>query len=668
MGADRRGRGGVGKANLAAFGGIACLVLLAVFQALRDTHPDAVADRHDGATDFLSRKAHETGYAHRTKFAAVDLIGGGLGHFSRGRHAARGTKPRDGASVVNPFDPSGYSDAESLQRTIAGAGNTDTRESSVRASSSWSEPFEDGARASSLDATEERPLGSSRGSGSTASSALDADEFPEFPESLDPISGAAGDDKTLRAKRCVSSRYRPHTEMWGSVVTAGTGNVLPSADACCVSCAEKRACTSFVWHPQTHECWLKADDLDRETPVHTGDGVPWTSGSLPAVTGPSVRYALLEDVPVRERKRPPKCLHTVLTSSGNAYMNWQTRVMYATYKKHASTPGSILKAFTRVLHRGRDDELMFEVPTMRFDPNQAKCDNWCDYPVADRSLAIAQWSKTTDANRCSHVMMVETDYVYVKSPPASILKPRGEAVGFEYSYIGPKEPNMLRVLREYLNEVPHEQVPSHHPARSASVALPRTGNAPSCLAAEDLRVVAPLWAEFVRRTETPEETRKALGWLRDMYAYDAAILVAGVEHAIAGAPRSPLMAQPPADDAGAKDAETGAFSFEAFLLHYTWGPEIYDARENKLWVFDKRAYGGGQYQKGPYELTRLPDPPAWDPAAGLQLQTFFQPRALTESKLALVKIMIDEINAAVDELPRVPKGFQSLEEAQKAAE
>ena len=53
MGADRRGRGGVGKAHLAAFGGIACLVLLAVFQALRDTHPDAVADRHDGATDSM---------------------------------------------------------------------------------------------------------------------------------------------------------------------------------------------------------------------------------------------------------------------------------------------------------------------------------------------------------------------------------------------------------------------------------------------------------------------------------------------------------------------------------------------------------------------------------------------------------------------------------------
>ena len=50
------------------------------------------------------------------------------------------------------------------------------------------------------------------------------------------------------------------------------------------------------------------------------------------------------------------------------YMNWQTRIMYATYKKHAAAPGSILEAFTRILHRGKDDELMMEVPTMRFDP------------------------------------------------------------------------------------------------------------------------------------------------------------------------------------------------------------------------------------------------------------------------------------------------------------
>ena len=66
--------------------------------------------------------------------------------------------------------------------------------------------------------------------------------------------------------------------------------------------------------------------------------------------------------------------------------------------------------------------------------------------------------------------------------------------------------------------------------------MPRR-NAPSCLNVRDLRAVAPLWAEFVNRTEVPEERRKALGWLRDMYAYDLRRVVAGVEHDVAGTPR-----------------------------------------------------------------------------------------------------------------------------------
>ena len=106
------------------------------------------------------------------------------------------------------------------------------------------------------------------------------------------------------------------------------------------------------------------------------------------------------------------------------------------------------------------------------------------------------------------------------------------------------------------------------------------------------------------------------------------------------------MARPPAGRR-AKNAET---LFEAFLLHYTWGPR-FTTRENKLWVFDKRAYGGGT--RGPYELTRLPDP-----------RRGTRPRAATADvlpaarahgiKLALVKIMIGEINAAVT-TPARPK-------------
>ena len=102
---------------------------------------------------------------------------------------------------------------------------------------------------------------------------------------------------------------------------------------------------------------------------------------------------------------------------------------------------------------------------------------------------------------------------------------------------------MKRVYEEYMRE--HADELGRSEWKREKFALPRTGNAPSCLNVEDLRRVAPLWAEFVARTEKPEEVRKALGWLRDMYAYDAAALAVGVEHVVAPTPQTPLMAQPP---------------------------------------------------------------------------------------------------------------------------
>jgi hypothetical protein len=71
--------------------------------------------------------------------------------------------------------------------------------------------------------------------------------------------------------------------------------------------------------------------------------------------------------------------------------------------------------------------------------------------------------------------------------------------------------------------------------------------------------------------------------------------------------------------------------------------------------------------KGPYALTVLPDPPVWDEAVGLQLQTFFQPRKLSRNKLELIRVMITEFNEAVVKLPRIPKGHASLAEAEALA-
>ncbi len=433
---------------------------------------------------------------------------------------------------------------------------------------------------------------------------------------------------------------KENSEYWGAVVKDGTTNPQPDAAACCASCAKMNAngankCSVWVYGTKNKQCWLKFEsDPELSKPANEGPHIEWTSGYfiLPKQTT-EPKYAKATG-----KTDMPKCLHTIMTSNGNVYMNWQSRVMYASYLKHASTEGSIMKAFTRILHKGRHDELMHEIPTMRFNPVQSKCDGWCDYPVADRSQAVTQWLETADSERCSHVVMVETDHIIVKTPSPSILLPQGEAMGFRFGYMSPVQATLKKNYPQYFE---------------GGKTMPPTGNAPSVVNTVDLRKIAPLWAKFVNETETPEEVRKELGWVRDMYAYDLAALASGIDHRLAVNPESLLMAQPPAD------SQLG----NAFILHYTWGSEIYDKNDKFLWKWDKRSYGEGQYGQGPYILTEIPLPPEWDESVGLQLQTFFQPRALTPSRLELIKLLITEFNDAVRLLPKIPKGYKTIEEA-----
>lgn len=52
-------------------------------------------------------------------------------------------------------------------------------------------------------------------------------------------------------------------------------------------------------------------------------------------------------------------VHTVCTSNGSPYTNFQNRIMYATYRLAQQEPGGeVLAGFTRILHRGNPDELM----------------------------------------------------------------------------------------------------------------------------------------------------------------------------------------------------------------------------------------------------------------------------------------------------------------------
>jgi len=326
-------------------------------------------------------------------------------------------------------------------------------------------------------------------------------------------------------------------------------------------------------------------------------------------------------------------------------MNWQSRVMYATYLAAvASEPSGPLArgAFTRVLHRGTDDELMEELPTKRFAPAHPNCDTYCSFPVADRSPALLEWMDTPDAKRCSHIMLVETDYVFVKGLSASLLPTDGTALAFPYSYIVPNYPTVAPYSAKYY---------------SGPVAdIPATGNAPVLLTTADFRKIIPEWARIVTEIENDEVAVERLGWVRDMYAWSYAAVRTGVKHHLPLPPHNALMVQPPAD------TELG----DAAILHYTWGPVIYNSSDVIIWQFDKREYCGGQYAPGPRKLIKIPEPPVWQ--TGLHLQSFFAiGNAITPSGLELMRLFVHTFNAAVDSLSELPKGWTDRAAAEAAA-
>ena len=166
MRAERRSRGGLGaglsKAHLAGFGGLSCLLILAVFQAVRETHPDAVADRHHGAMDLTA----ET----RTRRTAR--------HVAHQETRARASASRRDGPVVNLFDETGFSDPDQLARQIDGAREgvpAIENEPSARTRPSANALDHDDA----LDAF--RAADSSETNPATCD-----DSFDEFPASLQP--------------------------------------------------------------------------------------------------------------------------------------------------------------------------------------------------------------------------------------------------------------------------------------------------------------------------------------------------------------------------------------------------------------------------------------------------------------------------------------------------
>eukprot|EP00891_Asterochloris_glomerata_P007790 jgi/Astpho2/7790/fgenesh1_pm.00117_%23_7_t len=272
-----------------------------------------------------------------------------------------------------------------------------------------------------------------------------------------------------------------------------------------------------------------------------------------------------------------RTIHTVCTSNGSPYLNFQTRIMYGTYNKAQQLPGGErLAAFTRILHRTTPDILMDEVPTWRANPLTPRCDVWCEFPVADRPNAVRQWldAAVLDPSliKAPWILMIETDYVWLRPPQPPRAEDESQASwGFPFGYITPQEAHLQAVMRRM------------YPTSAGPLTdIPGSGPAPVMMRAHEWATVTPDWERLAAHIEADLETKELLGWVREMYGFSIATALQGIKLDLQLPPDSQLIAQPPADDGLGK----------ACMFHYTWGTILKDGLGDspEVWRFDKRDY------------------------------------------------------------------------------
>ena len=440
------------------------------------------------------------------------------------------------------------------------------------------------------------------------------------------------------------------------VTANGLSNKKASATECCAACRDlgDERCNLWTWSPDSRACFLKRgatpyQPLDRRPGIALVAGAIWPEMPKYLIGGKAVTTDTTSKSRTAETS-PPACVATMITSNGQPYMNWQTRVFYQTWLEAAKEPGSPLAHFTRILHRTRDDELVREIPTVRVDPTHPECDNGCDYAVKDRARAIARWAATPDARRCSHVLMAEADYLMTRSPPPSVMLQRGHTYGFLFGYIIPWHADAMPAS-ERLADHAFGKDPST--PRPAMASVPQSGNAPQVVHVDDLAPLSAAWADAVEFGESDAVVKRVFGWVRDMYAFDFAARKVGVTVHYPPVPLNKLMVQPPAD------TDLGA----GCLMHYTWSPILSDRAGKELWRFDKRSFRGGSGSSAHFTvLEQIPLPPAWDASAGFKLQAG---EVVTEPGLELMRLMASTFNAGVARLTRFPEGTRDAEDVRR---
>ncbi|RDX86759.1 Hydroxyproline O-arabinosyltransferase 3, partial [Mucuna pruriens] len=243
--------------------------------------------------------------------------------------------------------------------------------------------------------------------------------------------------------------------------------------------------------------------------------------------------------------------HVAVTATDAAYNQWQCRIMYYWYKKMKDVAGSDMGKFTRILHSGRPDQLMDEIPTFVVDPLPEGLDR--GYVVLNRPWAFVQWLEKAGIKE-EYILMAEPDHIFVN--PLPNLAYGTQPAAFPFFYIKPVQNE--KIIRKFY---PEEKGPVTD--------VNPIGNSPVIIQKSLMEEIAPTWVNISLKMKDDPETDKAFGWVLEMYAYAVAFALHG----------------PPWD----LKVEN------RFIIHYTYGCDYNLKGEltyGKIgeWRFDKRSY------------------------------------------------------------------------------
>lgn len=323
--------------------------------------------------------------------------------------------------------------------------------------------------------------------------------------------------------------------------------------------------------------------------------------------------------------RGKQTIHTICTTNGSPYQNYQMRIAYASYRLILGMPGGERHtAFTRILHRtNRDkDPLAGEIPTFRADPLQPKCDDWCEYPVSDRANAVKQfWEYGEKAGILKEdwFYAVESDYVFMKPLELpSGRQAKSKAYGFSFFYISPTaHPKEMKVL---------------YPGGDPKTVAP-TGPAPILMTLDNWLKVTEEWERMAALIESKDDIKNKLGWVREMYGFSVAMAIKGIDIDIDGTSKNRFISELPHFD--------GLGNAHAY--HYTLAT-IFKTKDDKdVWGYDKRFHVDAS-EVAVVPMIDLPPPfekGKWK---------FIEGNIVTEKQYNAIYEMISQMNKAIKTL------------------